>query len=450
MIIFKKALPRRAVLRGIGTTLALPLLDAMIPALTADEHTVAKPVRRLGVVYIPNGMVMAKWTPAREGAGFEMPETLRPLEPFRDKLLVLSGLNSAPPPLDSGAGVHARASTRFLTAVPPKRSDTSAVEAGVSLDQLAAAAFGAKTQLASLELAIEGRDLVGSCDIGFSCAYTNTVAWRGPSTPLPMENDPRVVFERMFGGSESTDRSAREAQIRTNRSILDSVGARIGDFQRGIGTRDRAKLTEYLDAVRDIERRIQNAEQQSARELPVVEQPAGVPATFEAHAKLMFDLQLLAYQTDLTRVITFMMGRELSGRTFPQIGVVESHHATSHHQGDPVKLANLQKIKAHHAELFAYYVERLHATRDGDGSLLDHVTILFGAGMSDSNAHSGINLPVAIVGGASGEIKGGRHLKYPAGTPMGNLLITLLDKLGVPPVERMGDSTGRLERLSDV
>ncbi|HYL36032.1 MAG TPA: DUF1552 domain-containing protein [Bryobacteraceae bacterium] len=450
MIIAKRALPRRTILRGIGTTLALPLLDAMVPALTAAAQTAAKPVRRLGVVYIPNGMVMQKWTPSSDGVGFEMPETLKPLEPFRSKMLVLSGLNNTPPPLDSGAGVHARASTRFLTAVPPKRSDTSAVEAAISIDQLAARMLGSETQLASLEVAIEGRDLAGSCDIGFSCAYTNTISWRGPTTPLPMENDPRAVFERLFGGSESTDRAARLARLQANRSILDSVSSRIGDFQRRIGSRDRAKLAEYLDAVRDIERRIQNAEQQSARELPVVEQPPGIPASFEAHARLMFDLQLLAYQTDLTRVITFMMGRELSGRTFPQIGVVESHHATSHHQNDPVKLANLQKIKAHHAELFAYYVEKLNATPDGDGSLLDHMMILFGAGMSDSNAHSGNNLPVTIVGGGSGSIRGGRHLKYPPGTPMGNLLLAMLDKLGVPGVERIGDSTRRLEHLSDI
>ena len=449
MIITKKALPRRSVLRGIGTTLALPLLDSMVPALTAFDKTAAQPVRRLGVVYIPNGLVMPKWTPSMVGAGFEMPETLKPLEPFRDRLLVLSGLSNTPP-LDNGAGVHARASTRFLTAVPPKRSDTSAVEAGVSMDQLAAAALGSKTQLASLEVAIEGRELAGSCDIGFSCAYTNTLSWRGPKTPLPMENDPRALFERMFGGSESTDREARLAQIHADRSILDSVSSRIGDFRRGIGSKDRAKLEEYLDAVRDIERRIQNAEQQNDHELPTVTQPAGIPATFEEHAKLMFDLQLLAYQTDLTRVITFMMGRELSGRTFPQIGVIESHHATSHHSNDPVKLANLHKIKAHHAELFAYYVGRLHATPDGDGSLLDHVMILFGCGMSDSNAHAGINLPVSLVGGGSGQLKGGRHVKYPLGTPMANLLLTLLDKLDVPTIERMGDSTGRVEHLTEI
>jgi len=450
MIINKKALPRRTVLRGMGATLALPLLDAMIPALTADEKTPAKPIRRFGVVYIPNGMVMAKWIPSAEGSTFDMPETLKPLEPFRDRMLVLSGLSNTPPALDSGAGVHARASTRFLTAIPPKRSDTSAVQAGVSMDQLAAAVLGSETQLASLEVAIEGRDLAGSCDIGFSCAYTNTISWRGPNTPLPMENDPRAVFERMFAGSQSTDRAARLAQIRSEKSILDSVSDRIGDFRRGIGSRDRAKLTEYLDAVRDVERQIQKAEQQSTRELPVVSQPAGIPASFEEHARLMFDLQLLAYQTDLTRVITFMMGRELSGRTFPQIGVVESHHATSHHQNDPIKLANLQKIKAHHAELFAYYVEKLQATPDGNGSLLDHTMILFGGGMSDSNAHSGMNLPVCIMGGASGQITGGRHVKYAGGTPMGNLLLTMLDKLGVPPVERIGDSTGRLEHLSEI
>ena len=351
-----------------------------------------------------------------EGAGFSFPPAMKPLEPFREKLTVLSGLaNNPPPAAATGAGVHARASTRFLTDIPPKRSDTSAVEAGVSVDQLIAQSLANETQLASLEVAIEGRDLAGSCDIGFSCAYTNTIAWRGPSTPLPMENDPRIVFERMFGGSGSTDRAARAAQIATDRSILDSVGERIATLQGRIGARDRVKLAEYLEAVRDIERRIHKAEEQSDRELPLVEQPGGMPASFEEHAKLMFDLQLLAYQTDLTRVITFMLGRELSGRTFPELGVVESHHATSHHQENKRKIANLLKIKVHHAALFAYYLEKLQATPDGDGSLLDHMLILYGAGMGDSNLHAPGNLPVMIAGGAAGRIKTGQHVKYKPG-----------------------------------
>jgi hypothetical protein len=322
------------------------------------------------------------------------------------------------------------------------------VEAGVSVDQLIAQHLAEETQLASLEVAIEGRDLAGSCDIGFSCAYTNTIAWRGPSTALPMENDPRVVFERMFGGSGSTDRAARAAQIATDRSLLDSVRDRIARLQGRIGSRDRAKLGEYLDAVRDIERRIRKAEEQSDRELPLIERPRGVPASFEEHAKLMFDLQLLAYETDLTRVITFMLGRELSGRTFPELGVAESHHATSHHQENKGKIANLLKIKVHHAALFAYYLEKLRATRDVEGSLLDSTLILYGAGMGDSNLHAPGNLPVLIAGGAAGHITPGRHVKYPPGTPMANLHLRLLDIFGVHTVDRLGDSTGPIEHLT--
>jgi len=449
MIATGKHLPRRTVLRGLGATLALPLLDSMVPALTATAQTPASAPLRFGVVYVPNGMVMQEWTPAQDGAAFAFPAAIKPLEPFRDRITVLSGLANNPPPAAlTGAGVHARASTRFLTNIPPKRSDTSAVEAGVSVDQLIAQTLGDQTQLASLEVAIEGRDLAGSCDIGFSCAYTNTIAWRGPSTPLPMENDPRVVFERMFGGSGSTDRAARAAQIATDRSILDSVRDRIANLQGRIGTRDKAKLGEYLEAVRDIERRIRKAEEQSDRELPLVERPRGVPAGFEEHAKLMFDLQLLAYETDLTRVITFMLGRELSGRTFTELGVAESHHATSHHQENKGKIANLLKIKVHHAALFAYYLDRLRTTPDGDGTLLDNVMIFYGAGMGDSNQHAPGNIPVMIAGGAGGRITAGRHVKYKPGTPMGNLHLRTLDIFGVHTEQFGGDSTGPIEQLT--
>jgi hypothetical protein len=449
MILTKKALPRRTLLRGLGATLALPLFDAMVPALTALAQSPARAPRRLGVVYVPNGMVMKGWTPPAEGALAELPPILQPLEPFRNNLVVLSGLSSTPPPnASNAAGVHARASTRFLTGVPPKRSDTSQVEAGISMDQIAARELGQQTQLASLELAIEGRDLAGSCDIGFSCAYTNTVAWRGPSTPLPMENDPRAVFERMFGGSSSTDPAARRARIQSERSLLDSVGDRVAELRQKLGARDRGKLSEYLEAVRDVERRIQRAEEQSGQELPLVDQPAGIPASFDDHAKLMFDLQVLAYRTDLTRVITFMLGRELSGRTFPELGVIESHHATSHHQGDANKIGSLLKIKVYHSTLFAYYLDRLRSTPEGDGTLLDHTTIVYGAGMADSNLHAPTNLPVLVVGAASEGFRGDRHVQYKDGTPLANLHLTLLDKLGVQTVDRLGDSTGRIEHLS--
>jgi Protein of unknown function (DUF1552) len=451
MIITKQAIPRRTVLRGLGTALALPLLDSMVPALSALQTTAAAPRRRFGVVYTPNGMMMPSWMPAKDGVDFEFSPTLKPLEPFRDRVTVLSGLSSKPPansPAGAAAGVHARASTRFMTHVIPKRAQGSEISAGMSTDQIAAAEFGKHTQLASLELAIEGRDFAGSCDAGYSCAYTNTISWRSASTPLPMENDPRALFERLFGEGD-LDPAARQSRIAADRSILDSVTERIADLNRRVGPRDRGKLSEYLDALRDIERRIQKAEEQSSRELSItLDQPAGIPASYEDHVKLMFDLQLLAYQTDLTRVITFMIARELSGRSYPQIGVPESHHPISHHLNDPAKLANLAKINVHHMSLFAYYVDKLRNTPDGDGSLLDHVMIIYGAGMADSNLHAPSGLPVMLVGGGAGTIRGGRHIRYPMDTPLANLHLALLDRLGITGVEAVGDSSGRLEQLS--
>jgi hypothetical protein len=452
MIVTKRAIPRRTVLRGLGTALALPLLDSMVPALSALRNTAANAVRRFGVVYTPNGMVMPSWTPAKDGVDFEFTPTLKPLEPFRDRVTVLTGLSSKPPansPAGAAAGVHARASTRFMTHVIPKRAQGSEISAGVSTDQIAAAEFGKHTQLGSLELALEGRDFAGSCDAGYSCAYTNTISWRSASTPLPMENDPRAVFERLFGDGGSLDPAAREARMRADRSILDSVTDRIGDLSRSIGPRDRAKLGEYLEALRDIERRIQKAEEQNRKEpVATIDQPAGVPASYEDHARLMFDLQVLAYQTDLTRVITFMIARELSGRSYPQIGVAESHHPISHHLNDPAKIASLAKINVHHMSLFSYYVQKLRDTPDGDGSLLDHVMIIYGAGMADSNLHAPSGLPVLLVGGGAGTLKGGRHIKYPLDTPLANLHLALLDRLGISEVEAIGDSSGRLEHLS--
>jgi hypothetical protein len=451
MIITKTAVPRRTVLRGLGTALALPLLDSMVPALSALQNTAARPVRRFGVVYTPNGMMMPSWTPATDGVDFDFSPTLKPMEPFRDRVIVMSGLSSKPPansPAGAAAGVHARASTRFMTHVIPKRAQGSEISAGVSTDQIAAAEFGKHTQLASLELAIEGRDFAGSCDAGYSCAYTNTISWRSASTPLPMENDPRALFERLFGEGD-LDPAARQSRVAADRSILDSVTDRINDLNRRVGPRDRGKLSEYLDALRDIERRIQKAEEQNSRELAItLDQPAGIPASYEDHVRLMFDLQLLAYQTDLTRVITFMIARELSGRSYPQIGVPESHHPISHHLNDPAKLANLAKINVHHMSLFAYYVEKLKNTPDGDGSLLDHVMIVYGAGMADSNLHAPSGLPVMLVGGGAGTLRGGRHIRYPMDTPLANLHLALLDRLGITGVEGIGDSSGRLEQLS--
>jgi hypothetical protein len=438
MIITKMTLSRREVLRAAGATVALPFLESMIPAFGGARAAEALTPRRLGVVYVPNGIMMPFWTPAAEGAGFEFKPILKPLEPFRDHLRVFSGLNGV-----NGGGPHAGASTRFLTAVAAKQSDSELV-AGVSMDQLAARELGQQTQLASLELALEGRDFAGSCDIGYSCGYTNTIAWRSPTTPLPMENDPRAVFERLFGEGGTTDPHVRAARRRADRSILDSVLEKTTDLERRLGSKDRTKLADYLEAIRDVERRIELAETQSAGSaaVPVVSQPAGVPSRYDEHAKLMFDLQVLAYQSDMTRVITFMMGREISGRTYPEINVNEAHHPISHHQNDQTKIATVAKINTFHASLFAYYLEKLRETPDGDGSLLDHLMILYGSGMSDSNAHSPNSLPILLVGGGAGPVPGGRHEKHANGV-LANLHLSVLDKLGVR-VEKFGNSVAPL------
>jgi hypothetical protein len=451
MFITKKHLSRRTILRGFGAALALPLLDGMVPALAALGSTPARGVRRMAIVYTPNGMMMPDWTPRGEGAAFEFSPILEPLAPFRERALVLSGLADGYgwPQGDEGTGDHARAAATFLTGVHVRKTEGADIQGGVSIDQIAARALGSQTQLASLELALESVEFLGACDSGYSCAYANTIAWRSPTTPLPMENDPRAVFERLFGAADSTDTTARLARIAKERSILDSVADRVRDLQRGLGGRDGAKIAEYLDAVRDVERRIQKAEEQSARELPVLDRPAGLPPTFEEHARLMFDLLLLAFQTDMTRISTFMLGREVSGRAYPEIGVPDSHHPTSHHQNDPVKLAKLAKINLFHVQQFAYFVERMRTTSDGDGSLLDHSMLLYGSGISDSNVHMHDNLPLVLVGGGAGQIKGGRHLRYAKDTPVTNLFLNMLDKLGVP-AESIGDSTGRLEHLADV
>ena len=441
MIISKMVIPRRTVLRGIGATLALPLLDSMVPALTAWSKTAAKPINRFGVVYVPNGMIMPNWTPAAEGTGFEFTPTLSPLAPFREQLLVLSGLNCIPTPGRPG-GAHAKASTRFLTDVSPPTSETQ-LDAGISMDQIVAKEQSKFTQLASLELAIESGDTAGACDQGFACAYTNTISWRSANTPLPTQNNPRAVFERLFGDSGSTDPKVRLARMQRERSVLDSVTQEVARLRGELGQGDGAKLTEYLESIRDVERRIQMAEAQSGQELPVIEHPGGIPATFDEHVKLMFDLEVLAYQCDLTRVITFMMGREFSGVTYPQVGVPDAHHPMSHHQNEPEKIAKVAKINAYHVQLFAYLLDKLRSTPDGDGSLLDHMTMIYGAGMADSNAHSPINIPVVLAGGGAGQLKGGRHIRY-KDTPLANLHLTLLDKFGVQ-WDRIGDSTGRLD-----
>ena len=448
MIITRKHLPRRTFLRGVGASIALPLLDGMVPAMTALAKTAAAPVRRLGFFYVPNGMAMKYWEPESEGAGFTLPRTLEPLADYRDRLNVLTGLAAmeAYPRPGEGGGDHARAAGSYLTGMHIKRTSAADVLAGVSADQIAAEALKAETQFASLELALESVELLGACDGTYACAYTNTIAWRTPTAPLPMENDPRALFERMFGTAASTEPEARLARIRRDRSILDSVSDKAASLQVRLAPGDRVKLTEYLDAVRDVERRIRKAEQQVGRDVPVVAQPAGIPQDFAEHARLMFDMLALAYQTDLTRVTTFMIGREVSSRPYPEIGIPDSHHPLSHHENDPEKIDDLGRLNRYHVEQFAHLVKKLSETQDGDGSLLDQSVLVYGAGISDSNTHFHDNLPIATVGGGAAGLRGGRHIRYPDETPVTNLWMTLLDRMGVP-AERIGDSTGRVREL---
>ena len=448
--ITKKHIPRRTVLRGLGATIALPFLDSMVPALAAIRQSAASPVRRLCAIYVPNGMQMRSWTPAAEGNAFDLTPILQPLAPFRDQMLVLSNLcnkeaDSLP---GEGDGDHSRAQAAFLTGAHAKKTGGADIEAGTSMDQIAAQELGQHTQLASLELAMESYDLVGQCEDGYGCAYSATIAWRNATTALPMEANPRRVFERLFGVTDSTDRRARLAQIRRDQSILDAVKEQVADLQRKLGPSDRARVREYVDSIRDIERRIRIAEEQSDRELPEVEQPAGVPASFEEYAKLMYDLMLLAYQTDLTRVTTLLYGREKSVRTYPEIGVPDPHHPISHHQGRADQLEKLAKVNTYHVQMLAHFLERLRSTPDGDGSLLDNSMIVYGAGMADSDTHDHHDLPILLAGGGAGRIKGGRHIRFKE-DPLSNLHVTILGKMGIP-AERLGDSTGKLEILSEV
>jgi hypothetical protein len=442
----RRYLDRRTVLRGAGAALALPLLDAMVPAHALTRRTVAAPVKRFAAVYVPMGANMDAWTPASTGA-LDLTPALQALAPFRDQTLVVTGLDHDPAtPKGLIAGQHSRVMASWLTGVRVVPTEGPGFRNGTSMDQLAAREIGADTQLRSLELTLESVEMAGACEQNYTCVYSGTIAWRAPDVPLPMEINPRAVFERLFGDSGTTDAHARAARTRKDRSLLDSVHEKVARLDRTLGPDDRAKLAQYVDAVRDVERRIQTAEEQSTRELPVVDQPAGIPHTYDEHATLMFDLMALAFQTDLTRVATFMIGREMSVRTFPQIGISEPHHPLSHHQNNPDKLAGQAKLNAYHVRLFTHLLEKLRAVREGEGTILDHSILLYGSGMSDSNIHAALNLPTLVVGGGAGQIKGGRHLRYPSGTPFTNLQMSLLEKLGVR-IERFGDSTGR---LSDV
>ncbi len=445
MMIFKKAIPRRTFLRGMGATLALPLLDGMVPAFAGALDSAANPAVRLSMIYVPNGRIMNKWTPKTDGA-LELNQTLEPLAPFADRVLVLSGLSSNSAVVRPGEpmGNHGAASGAYLTGLRGKKG-----ELGISADQVAAKELGKHTQLASIELTLDTVGLLGTGDTPTNDAYSNTISWRSPTTPLPMESNPRAVFERLFGEGESTDPSARLARIQSDRSILDFVAQDITRALGRVGPGDRAKLNEYLDGIRDVERRIQKAEEQAAssQELPLMDRPAGVPRTYDEHAKLMFDLQVLAFQCALTRVITFVMAHEKSERAYREIGIDEGHHALSHHQGDSGMIAKIEQIDLFQAKLFAHFLEKLRATSDGDGNLLDHSVILYGSGLSDGNLHKCNDLPILLAGGGSGRIKGGRHIRYELDTPLTNLHLALLDVAGIH-VDKLGDSTGELGMLS--
>jgi hypothetical protein len=452
MIVTRKHLSRRTFLQGVGASIALPLLDSMVPALAATRDTAAAPIKRLGVVYVPHGAVMEHWTPTANGTDFEMTKILEALTPFRDQLTVVSGLDNAPAKIREGEpiGGHGNISGAFLTGVHAKPTEGANVETGISMDQIAAKHFAKHTQLASLELGLENTSLSGACDSGFSCSYVNTLSWRTPNTPVPVVNNPRAVFERLFGDNDSTDPEARRARMRKQGSILDAVGEKVTRLEGKLGSSDRSKLTEYLESVRDIERRVQKAEEQGGRELPLMERPSGaISATFEEHCKLMMDLQVLAYQTDMTRVITFMISKELSPRTYPEVDVPDPHHGLSHHQNRPESMEKLVRVSKFHMDMFAYYLDRLKSTPDGDGSLLDHVAIMYGSGMSNSNLHDPTNLPMLVLGGGSGELRGGQHVRCSEGTPLTNLFLTLLHRVGVP-AESIGDSNGNMAELSEV
>ena len=441
MIISKKAVPRRTMLRGMGAMLALPLLDSMVPALSALAKTPGKPVNRFGVFYVPNGMIMKNYLPSAVGRNFELTPTLSPLAAFRDEILVVSGLNSLPTRERPG-GAHAKASTRFLTNVSPPTSETW-LDVGISMDQILANETGKQTQLPSLELGMESAETAGACDTGYACPYTATIVWKSANTPLATQNNPRVVFERLFGDTGTTDPKVRLARMRQQKSVLDSVTEEIAQLQGALPAGDRVKLTEYLAAVRDVEQRIQLAEEQSDAELPVVDHPAGIPADWEEHMKLMIDLQVLAYQCDLTRVITFMVGREHSGMTYPQIGVPDAHHPISHYAGELDKIEKVAKINAYHVKMFSYYLEKLRATQDGDGTLLDHIIMMYGAGIADSNSHDPYDIPIVLAGGGNGFLRGGRHIRF-KDVPLANLHLTVMDQFGIV-MEKFGDSNGRVD-----
>src|SRR2546425_7683795 len=441
MIITKKALPRRTFLRGMGASLALPLLDAMVPSMTALAKTPADPVRRLGFVYIPMGCDITRWTPPSEGRLVELSHALQSLAPVTDQLTVITNLELK----NAYPGTHATSNAAFLSAAKAKWTESTDYHLGTTVDQIAAQQIGQQTVLPSLELAMDLLQTVGQCDNGYACVYQNNLSWSSPTTPLPAEAHPRIVFERLFGeGGSAAD---RRAALRRRASLLDWVREDISRLQKKLGPDDRTRIGQYLDTVREVERRIQKAEVEAADDqLPDLDRPVGVPASYADHARLMFDLQVLALQGDVTRVITFQLARETSTRTYPEIGVADPHHPLTHHGNDPEKIAKMAKINAFHPSLFAYFLEKLKSTPEGDGSLLDHSRYLYGSGMGNPNVHDHTNLPILVAGGAAAGMKGGRHIKFDKPTPLANLHLTLLDKVGVH-LDSFADSNGKIDEL---
>jgi hypothetical protein len=443
MIVMKKALPRRTFLRGVGATLALPLLDAMIPSLTALADTPANParLRRLGFVYMPMGCDMTRWSPPGGATLEELSPSLSSLEPVKKKIAVISNMELR----NAYPGTHATSNSAFLSAAKAKRTESTDYHLGTTVDQIAAQQIGRDTPLPSLELSMDLLSVVGQCDNGYACVYQNNLSWSSPTTPLPAEAHPRIVFENLFG--EEGGAADRRASLKKRASLLDSVSDELARLQKTLGPGDRQRVDQYLDSVRDVERRIQQAEAATAgHPLPDLDRPTGVPASYADHARLMFDLQLLALQGDITRVITFQLARETSTRTYTEIGVSEPHHPLTHHGNDPDKIAKVAKINQFHVSLFAGFLQKLNSVREGDGSLLDHVLYLYGSGMGNPNVHDHVNLPIIVAGGAAGNMQGGRHIRHAEPTPLANLHLTLLDKVGVK-IDSFADSDGKVDQL---
>ena len=449
MFVTRKHLPRRSFLKGMGAVVALPMLDAMTPALSAASRF-QKPPMRLAFTYVPNGITMNDWTPAAEGAAYEFTRIMKPLEPFRADALVISGLsqkNGAA--LGDGPGDHARAAASYLTGVHPRKTAGADIQNGISVDQVAAQQIGDRTRFASLELGCDDSRTIGNCDSGYSCAYTNSLAWKGPATPLPPETNPRLVFERLFGDIDtSVAPEVRARRLAYRRSILDLVRDRTTQLSADLGTSDKRKLDEYLTAIREIERRIERAEQDLTGLTPSIDKPSGIPVNYTDYVNLMFDLQLIAFQTDQTRIVTMMMGREGSMRTYPEINVPDPHHPLTHHRGNQEWIEKVTQVNTLHMQLFAGFIGKLKATEDGDGTLLDHSMIVYGSGLSDGNRHAHDDLPIVMLG-HGGDLKMGSHIVYPKQTPMTNMFLTLLDRMGVPS-EKIGDSTGMIDHLTGV